>query len=103
MTNLDRPPFPPVVGEGSAAARDGWGGGRQGPSLRPARSGHSAHLGWGAGSRASGEGGSGPGRCGLWLGPGGLRGRGLRLQPRGGPGAARGLGEFASLERAGRI
>jgi hypothetical protein len=47
------------------------------------------------------RGGFGPGRCGLWLGLSGLRGRGLRLQPRRGLGAARGLGKCASLESRG--
>lgn len=58
----------PACGRRGQRRSPGWvGGGRQGPSLRPARSGHSAHLGWGAGSRASGEGG-GPVRAGAGSG-----------------------------------
>lgn len=86
-----RPPFPPVVRGGSVAVPSG---GDRRPSRCPARSGHWAHRGREAGLT---KGATGLGRCGLWSGLGGLRGRGLRLQPRGGLGAARGLGRFASL------
>lgn len=90
-----RPPFPPVVGEGSAAAP---GGGEYGGRLCAPPDQATRHTRGGGREAGLAERGVRPGRCGLCLGPGGLRGRGLRLQPRRGPGAARGLGEFSSLE-----
>lgn len=91
-----RPPSPTVVGGGSATAPDGRGEDRGRLCAPPDQA--TRHTG--VGGRKPGElrGGSGPGRCGRWLGLGWLRGRGLRLQPRGGPGAARGLGQFTSLQ-----
>lgn len=91
-----RPPFPPVVGGGCAAVPSG---GDRSPSRCPARSGHWAHGGREAGLT---RGESGLGRCGLWSGLGGLRGRGLRLQPRGGLGGGPRFGPLCQpLERPG--
>lgn len=83
--------------EGAAPQPPGGGGEDRG-RLRAPPDQATRHPGSGGQEARLAERGSGPGRCGLWRGRGGLRGRGLRLQPRGGPGAARGLGQFTSLQ-----
>lgn len=89
---------PPRLWSAGAAPQPPAGGGRTGARLRAPPDQATGHPGSGGQEAGLAERGSGPGRCGLRRGRGGLRGRGLRLQPRGGPGAARGLGQFTSLQ-----
>lgn len=81
------PPSPTVVGGSSAAAP--MGGGGQGPALRPARSGHSAH--WGGGQEAGrAERGVRAGQVRALAGPGRAPGAGSQVTaPRGAGGGPR--------------